>query len=262
MVKEKIVIPIGYVEAKKSPNGKWKLFFRGTRNEVFPGEVFNTASEAKNYLKVIEVKQGFKESTNMPIQIPERVLAWRERLRKGSIMKPKTFKGIKGKAGRAGYRTPSAVAGKAYYVTLLSRYLESHPRDVGVRRLLSSLVKRRTKKIKNPIKRPKRHSPLRLLKKYEIEYLEEKLGKGWGLMPKSTILRVLRRMKKNPSSQPVVIYDRLLGIEAQKRSGQFKGENFRHDFKNKTDAVVLGNPDGSLTIRSTKGKRLWKKFKY
>ena len=75
------------------------------------------------------------------IKIPERVLAWREHQRRGSIMRPKTFKRIKGKAKRAGYRVPSAVSGKAYYVTLLSKYLDSHPKDVGVKILLSKLVK-------------------------------------------------------------------------------------------------------------------------
>ena len=71
-----------------------------------------------------------------------------------------------------------------------------------------------------------------------------------------------RKLKRNPIHKSVVIYDKLLGIEARKGHGKFKGENFRHDFKHDTDAVVMGNPDGSLTIRSKKGKRLWKKFDY
>jgi hypothetical protein len=69
-----------------------------------------------------------------------------------------------------------------------------------------------------------------------------------------------RRIGSNPP--PVVIYDKLLGIEAHKRHGKFKGQDFYHDFKKNTEAMVLGNPDGSLTIKSTKGKRLWKKFNY
>lgn len=151
------------------------------------------------------------------IRIPERVLAWRERQRRGSIMRPKTFKRIKGKAKRTGYRIPSAVAGKAYNVTLLSKYLDTHPKDVGVKILLSKLVKRRGKRAK---------------------------------------------VKKNPSSQPTLIYDKLLGIEARKGHGKFKGENFRHDFKHDTDAVVMGLPSGDLLIKSKNGKRLWKKFNY
>lgn len=41
-----------YAEARKTPNGKWQLFYRGTRNEVFPGEAFQSAAEAKRYLRV------------------------------------------------------------------------------------------------------------------------------------------------------------------------------------------------------------------
>jgi hypothetical protein len=67
---------------------------------------------------------------------------------------------------------------------------------------------------------------------------------------------------RNPARKPVVIYDKLLGIEAHKRHGKFKGQDFYHDFKKNTEAMVLGNPDGSLTIKSTKGKRLWKRFSY
>lgn len=70
------------------------------------------------------------------------------------------------------------------------------------------------------------------------------------------------RTQKNPAHKSVIIYDKLLGIEAHKSHGKFKGQNFFHDFKKDTSAMVIGNPDGSLTIRSNKGKRLWKKFKY
>ncbi len=100
---------------------------------------------------------------------------------------------------------------------------------------------------------PKRHTPLRLLKQYEKDYLDKTLGRGWGLMPKPTIMRVLKKLKRNPIHKPVVIYDKLLGIEARKGRGKFAGQNFKHDFKPGTDAMVIGNPDGSLTIRSKKG---------
>ena len=73
---------------------------------------------------------------------------------------------------------------------------------------------------------------------------------------------LLKLVRRNPVKKPVIIYDKLLGIEARKSHGKFAGENFKHDFKSKTDAIVLGNPDGSLTIRSKKGKRLWKNFEY
>jgi len=68
--------------------------------------------------------------------------------------------------------------------------------------------------------------------------------------------------EKHQAKKSTIIYDKLLGIEARKSHGKFKGQNFFHDFKKNTDAMVVGNPDGSLTIKSSKGKRLWKKFKY
>jgi len=153
----------------------------------------------------------------MPIKIPDRVLSWREKQRKGSIMRPKTFKKIKRKAKRIGYKKPSAVSGKAYNVTLLSKYLDSHPKDEGVKKLLSKLVRRKYKSSK----------------------------------------------KKHVQNPPqTVIYDRLLEIRAQKGQGKFAGQRFFHNFKHDTSAQVIGNADGSLTIRSTKGKPLWKRFNY
>ena len=73
---------------------------------------------------------------------------------------------------------------------------------------------------------------------------------------------ISKRHFGNPAKKSTIIYDKLLGIEARKSHGKFKGQNFFHDFKKNTDAMVVGNPDGSLTIKSSKGKRLWKKFKY
>ena len=61
----------------------------------------------------------------------------------------------------------------------------------------------------------------------------------------------------------VKIYDQLEAIEARKGDESlWPNEPFRHNFKGKTAAEVWGNPDGSLTIRSKTGKRLWKNFKY
>jgi hypothetical protein len=73
-----------------------------------------------------------------------------------------------------------------------------------------------------------------------------------------------KQLKKHVTvpNKPTIIYDRLLSIEAHKSHGKFKGQNFVHDFKKDTDAQVLGNSDGSLTIISKKGKRLWKRFNY
>ena len=43
---------IARVQARKQPDGKWKLFYQGTRNEFFPGEVYSSAAEARNAFKV------------------------------------------------------------------------------------------------------------------------------------------------------------------------------------------------------------------
>lgn len=50
--------PDSYVQAKKLPNGKYQLFFTGTRNEVFPGELFKSAREARQYFRAIKAKQN------------------------------------------------------------------------------------------------------------------------------------------------------------------------------------------------------------
>lgn len=71
-------------------------------------------------------------------------------------------------------------------------------------------------------------------------------------------------LKKNPSQGPVEIYNKIISIEAQKgQKSNFPKKLFRHDFsKDKTAAKIYGLPDGSLLVKSTKGKKLWKKFDY
>jgi len=49
--------PIDLTEARKQPDGHYKVFYRGTRNEVFPGEKFRNPVEAKNFHKVGLAKQ-------------------------------------------------------------------------------------------------------------------------------------------------------------------------------------------------------------
>ena len=49
-------IPVSTVKAEKQVGGKWKLMFRGTRNEVFQGELFDSAAEAKRFFKVQQIK--------------------------------------------------------------------------------------------------------------------------------------------------------------------------------------------------------------
>ena len=42
-----------YIEARKQPDGKWELFYRGTRNHVdgFETARFNTMQEARKAVK-------------------------------------------------------------------------------------------------------------------------------------------------------------------------------------------------------------------
>ena len=72
-----------------------------------------------------------------------------------------------------------------------------------------------------------------------------------------------KRMENPAGHRGEKIYDTVLAIEARKgEESLWPGENFRHEFKVGSGAEVIGNPDGSLTIRSRVGKRLWKKFNY
>ena len=49
-------ISIGYIQAKKQADGSFKLFYKGTANEVFRGEKFKSAAEARNFFKVQQSK--------------------------------------------------------------------------------------------------------------------------------------------------------------------------------------------------------------
>ncbi len=55
-------IPISYSQAKKQPAGGYKLFYAGTRNEIFVGELFASMSEAKNFFKVQQIKAQAAQS--------------------------------------------------------------------------------------------------------------------------------------------------------------------------------------------------------
>ena len=57
-----------YVKAEKQPNGKFKLFYIGTQNEVFPGETFTSSQEARAYLGTMRYKAKGKESLSAPTE--------------------------------------------------------------------------------------------------------------------------------------------------------------------------------------------------
>lgn len=77
------------------------------------------------------------------------------------------------------------------------------------------------------------------------------------------VKRLFRSTKITNPPRGKVIYDKILSIEAEKGSrSNFPHEQFRHDFKGSSEAKVIGLEDGSLLVKSTKGKRLWKELDY
>jgi len=87
----------------------------------------------------------------MPVRIPERVLEWRDRQREGSIMSPTTFRGIQRRARAGGYAEPSSVAGKSYWIAVLTKYLDTHPDDQAARRALRAFSARRRPSLRRNI---------------------------------------------------------------------------------------------------------------
>lgn len=69
--------------------------------------------------------------------------------------------------------------------------------------------------------------------------------------------------EENPRKNKMTkIYDKTLRIEAVKgKESMYPGEKFFHDFKDGSAAAIYGLPDGSLLIKSKKGKRLWSNIK-
>jgi len=61
----------GYIEAKKAPEGHYQLFFRGTRNEIFPGEKFKSPSEAKQYWRAMKAKEKIGTQVGEPYKAPK-----------------------------------------------------------------------------------------------------------------------------------------------------------------------------------------------
>lgn len=69
------------------------------------------------------------------------------------------------------------------------------------------------------------------------------------------------RLRRNPVDRPIEIYGDILAIEAIKgNKSLWPNEKFRHDFK--SGSKIYGLPDGSILIKSTNGKKLWKMFDY
>lgn len=60
-------------------------------------------------------------------KVPKKVLRWRERQRKGRIMRPSTFKRIEREARRRGATDPTAVAGAAYWKTVRAKFRRRNP---------------------------------------------------------------------------------------------------------------------------------------
>lgn len=55
MNQQTINLRMQYIQARKQ-NGGYVLYYRGTRNQVFPGEVFKTARIARSYCQAMMIK--------------------------------------------------------------------------------------------------------------------------------------------------------------------------------------------------------------
>jgi len=150
------------------------------------------------------------------------------------------------------------ISKKGFLDTALASHLKGHFKISSdeARRIVTTWRRGLIRNRCNPkIEIPRKRCPY--CKKYSPSYLFDSHVKQC-----RTERGIISRIGPKHNPPQTIIYDKLLGIEARKSHGKFKGQNFFHDFKKNTDAMVVGNPDGSLTIKSSKGKRLWKKFKY
>lgn len=205
-------------------------------------------------------------------EIPEEVLEFREKVPKGKIMKPSTFKAIEKKAKRGKYKKPRAVAGAAYWKTVKAKYRQAL-HDYVVKEILRG--DRPYQRIADDLVRiTKGGLTWGQANKFVKEVWNEMGGMKKNFDPSlfTTITagitagtlasKKLGKYMKNPPRGAVEIYDDILAIEAQKgKSSLWPNENFRHDFKaRKGKASIFGLPDGSLLVKGK--KRLWKKFKY
>lgn len=79
-------MPDSYVQARKRPDGKWQLFFTGTRNEVFPNELFTSVSDAKMAFKVAKAKSAIPKAVTPGVQLRERLFGG-----KTQVLDPETM---------------------------------------------------------------------------------------------------------------------------------------------------------------------------
>jgi len=97
------------------------------------------------------------------------------------------------------------------------------------------------------------------IKEYKITYP----NRVFKIVSDKIVRQYTGGLSNPPSSKQTKIYDTLLEIRAKKGPNSlWPGELFKHAFSKKSKAQVLGNPDGSLTIKSAVGKKLWRRFDY
>lgn len=107
----------------------------------------------------------------------------------------------------------------------------------------------------NPRGKPRRKTRAEIERRFRRMYADWK---------KRGVRKKNPKRRRNPGGKPV-IYHRLLRIEARKGPGhrcdagcKKANHSYFHDFN--AGAVVYGNPDGSVLVKSNQGKRLWKFF--
>ncbi len=115
-------------------------------------------------------------------RIPEAVLRWREKQRKGRIMSPSTFRKIELAAKKAGYDDPKAVAGKAYWETLKAKYRRAKDNPIP-----KGLVRPDAKII---FKTLEAHGaiPVTLIPPFYLRGLEELQDKGYVVVSEGNVV--------------------------------------------------------------------------
>lgn len=110
--------------AKKQADGKFKLFFTGTRNEVFPGKIFKSAPESKQYFKTEQIK--YQESQKSPTTEPGK--------QKAEVKEKAEITGDKEKTVSVDMPKKEADAlspkeQKAYLLAEIDKAIEQHEKD-------------------------------------------------------------------------------------------------------------------------------------